>query len=87
MKKNINYINYVFKFKTINGDLCLADSPTMHVVSKDNRYFSQLKSIRENVNTIPSPTDMIKGFKRANFVLPKGTYFSIYNILYSPISK
>lgn len=84
---NMDHVNRIFNSKTTHGDLCLADSATTHTILKDKIYFSQLKFLHGNVNTISGPADLIEGSGRANFILPGGTRFNINNALYSSRSK
>ena len=83
----MDHVNRIFNSKTTHGDLCLADSATTHIILKDKRYFSQLKFLHGNVNTISGPADLIEGSGRANITLPGGTRFNIDNALYSSRSK
>ena len=67
-----------------DGDLCLADSATMHTIIKENKYFEYLTLTKANVNTILGLVDMIKGSERANILLPINIKLSIKDALYSP---
>nr|KYP32518.1 hypothetical protein KK1_046786 [Cajanus cajan] len=51
--------------------MCLADSATIHTMQEIN------------VSTISGNTNIIKGFERANILLPGGTKLHIINALYS----
>jgi hypothetical protein len=42
---------------------------------------------KANVTTISDPTDMIKGFERANILLPNNIKLGIKEALYSPKSR
>ena len=67
-----------------DGDICPADSATMHTILKENKYLKYLTLTKVNVTTISSPTDMIKGFGKADILLPNNTRLSIKDALYSP---
>ena len=54
-----------------DGDLCLVNSTTTHIILKKNKYFEYLTLTKVNVTTISDPTEMIKGSGKANIVLPK----------------
>jgi len=51
------------------------------------KYFEYLTLTKVNVTTISGLTDMIKGFSRANILLPNSTKPGIKYALYSPESK
>ena len=70
-----------------DGDLCIVDSATTHTILKENKYFEYLTLTKANVTTISGSVDMIKGFGKANIVLPNNTILSIKDPLYSPESR
>ena len=69
--------------KMNNEDLCLADSATTHTILKSKKYFSTLTMLEANVNLISGSTNLIEGFGKTNLILPKGTKFTISNVLFS----
>lgn len=66
-----------------NEDLCLADSATTHTILNSRKYFSELTMLEAKVNTISGSADLIEGFEEANIILPRGTKFTINNVLFS----
>ena len=58
-------------------DLCLVNNATTCIILKENKYFEYLTLIKANVTTILCLTNMIKGSKRANILLPNNTKLSI----------
>ena len=66
-----------------DGDVCLADCATMHIILRDKRYFLSLTLTSGNVSTISGTRNLIQGSGRANIMLPKGTRFHINDALYS----
>ena len=73
--KLINYMSSV-------GDACLADCATTHTILRDKKYFSNFTLAQSNVHTISGPVDLIKGYEKANIILPKGTKLQIDDALY-----
>ena len=73
--------------KMIEKYFCLADNATMHIILKDKKYFQNLTLIKSKVNTISGSSDIMESSGRANFMLPKGTKFSIDYVLYSSKSR
>jgi len=69
-----------------DGDLCLVDSATTHTILKEKKYFEYLILTKDNITIISGPTNMIKGFGKANILLPNNTKLGIKNTLYSPES-
>ena len=65
-----------------DGDLYLAESTTMHTIRKDNKYFEYLTLTKANFITISSPTNMIKGSRRANILLPNNIKLGTKDALY-----
>ena len=65
----------------------MIDSATTHTVLKEKKYFEYLTLTKDNVTIILGPTNMIKGFGRANILLPNNTKLGIKVALYSPESK
>ena len=59
------------------------DYATTHTILQDIRYFLSLTLTSGNVSTISGTRNLIKGFERANIMLPKGTRFHINDALYS----
>ena len=68
-------------------DLCLANSVKTHTILKEKKYFEYLTLTKSNVTTISGLVDMIKGFRRANILLPNNTKQGIKNALYSLESR
>ena len=68
------------------GDVCLVDCTTTHIILRDKIYFLGLALTNANVSTIFSTANLIKGSRRANIMLPNGTRFHINDALYSNIS-
>ena len=66
-----------------NRDLYLTDNSTMHTILKEKKYFKYLILIKANVMTISGLKNMIKGFGRANILLPNNTKLDIRDALYS----
>ena len=64
------------------SDVCLADYATTHTILRDKGYFVDLTLTNVNVNTIYDTTNLIEGSKRANIMLPNGTWFHINDALY-----
>ena len=69
------------------NDVCLANYATTHTILQGKKYFLKLILIKANVNTISGTTNLVKGFERANIMLPNGTRFHINDALYSSKSK
>ena len=65
------------------GDICLTDCATTHIILRDKRYFLDLIVTNVNVSTISGTANLIKGSRRANIMLPNGTRFHINDALYS----
>ena len=65
------------------GDVCLADYATTHIILRDKRYFLDLTLTNANVGTISGTVNLIKGSGRAIIMLPIGTRFHINDELYS----
>jgi hypothetical protein len=53
-------------------------------IYKENKYFEYMTLTKANVTTILGSTYMIKGFRRANILLPNNTKLDIKDALYSP---
>ena len=77
----------LFGFKMNENDVCLANYATTHTILQGKKYFLKLILIKANVNTISGTTNLVKGFERANIMLPNGTRFHINDALYSSKSK
>ena len=73
--------------KQDTGDICLADSATMHTILRNHKYFMSLTLLKANVNTILGPADLIEGSGRAMILLPNDTKICINDALYSSRSK
>ena len=73
--------------KINGGEICIADSATTHTILWDQKYFSHITLVEDNVNTISGHADLIDGPGRATIMLPCSTIFHINNVLYSVISK
>jgi len=69
-----------------DGDLCLVDNAATHTILKEKKYFEYLILTKDNITIISGPTNMIKGFGKANILLPNNTKLGIKNALYSPES-
>jgi hypothetical protein len=70
-----------------DGDLCLADSAITHTILKEKKYFEYLTLTKAVVTKILCPSDMNKGFRRANILLPNNTKLDIKDALHSPESR
>jgi hypothetical protein len=70
-----------------DGDLCLADSAITHTILKEKKYFEYLTLTKAIVTKILCPSDMNKGFRRANILLPNNTKLDIKDALHSPESR
>ena len=73
----------------VNGSKfhCLLDSGTTHTILKNREYFSDLKLLQANVNTISGTTKLIEGTGKACIILPMGTKLIINDALYSSKSR
>ena len=69
------------------GEICLADSATTHTILRDQKYFSHIRFVEANVNTISGPAVLINGSGRVTIMLPCGTIFHINDALYSVRSR
>ena len=67
--------------------MCLVESATTHTILRDNFFFCKINFRKANVNTISGTANLIKGFRRANIMLPSETKLYISNALYSSKSK
>ena len=65
------------------GDICLANCATTHIILRDKRYFLDFTLTNVNVSTISGTANLIEGSERANIMLPNGTRFHINDALYS----
>ena len=65
------------------GDVCLADCTTTHIILRDKRYFLDLILTNANVSTISGTANIIEGSKTANIMLPNGIRLHINDALYS----
>ena len=70
-----------------NGDVCLLDSATTHIILKEKKYFSNLVMKMAYVNTISGSTKLIENSGRATLLLPGGTILNIDNALYCSKSQ
>ena len=52
------------------GDACLADCATTHIILRDKRYFLDLTLTNVNVSTISGITKLIEGSEITNIMLP-----------------
>ena len=77
----------LFGLKMNEDDVCLADCETMHTILQDKRYLFELTLIKANVSTVYGTTNLVKGSRRGNIMLPNGTRFHINDALYSSKSK
>ena len=66
---------------------CLLDSEATHTIMKNREYFSNLKLLQANVNTISETTKLIEGTGKACIILPMGTKLVINDALYSCKSR
>uniref|UniRef100_A0A2K2C433 Uncharacterized protein n=1 Tax=Populus trichocarpa TaxID=3694 RepID=A0A2K2C433_POPTR len=62
--------------------ICLANSATTHTIPRYKQYFSNLRMIKAEVNTISGSTNLIESFERTNIMLLEGTRFIIDNVLF-----
>ena len=65
------------------GDVCLANCATTHIILRDKRFFLNLTLTNVNVSTIYGAANLIENSERANIMLPNGTRFQINDALYS----
>ena len=70
-----------------DNDMCLADSASTHTILKNKKFFSFLIMQGSDVNTMSGSAKLIKGFGRANILLPGGTKIHIDDALYSTKSQ
>ena len=77
----------LFGLKMNEDDVCLADCETMHTILQDKRYLFELTLIKANVSTVYGTTNLVKGSRRGNIMLPNGTRFLINDALYSSKSR
>ncbi|GJY77293.1 disease resistance CC-NBS-LRR class family protein [Tanacetum coccineum] len=68
-------------------DECLVDSGTTNTILKNKNYFYEFHIANANVNTICGTSNLIEGYGKACFVLPKGTKLIINDALYSSRSR
>ena len=61
-------------------DVCLVDCATTQTILRNKRYFLDLTLTNANVSTISGIENLIKGFERANIMLPNGTRFYINDV-------
>ena len=59
----------------------------LHTQYLKEKYFSTLTMLEPKVNTILGSTNLIEGFGKSNFILCRGTKFTISNALLSSKSK
>jgi hypothetical protein len=64
-------------------DLCLADSATTHTILNEKKYFKYLTLTKVKSTIISGPANIIKGFIRANILLPNNKKPGIKDALYS----
>ena len=83
MKRAMDISHILADSNVNNEDLYLADSATTHAILKSKKYFSTLTMLEANVNTISGSANLIEGFGKANLILPRGTKFTINNVLFS----
>ena len=75
---------HVINKLNINGeDICLANGATTHTILKHKQHFLNIRMLKAKVNTISGSTNLIKGSRKANIMLPNGTRFIIDNVLSS----
>jgi hypothetical protein len=72
-------IDMVFR----DEDLCLANSATTNTILNEKKYFKYLTLTKANSTIISGPTNIIKGFIRANILLPNNKKLGIKDELYS----
>lgn len=65
-----------------NGVICLD-----HIILHNKNYFMSLTLTETKVNIISGPEELIKGSRRAMFILPIGMELCINEALYSPKSR
>ena len=64
-------------------DLCLADSATTHTILNEKKYFKYLTLTKAKSTIISGPSNIIKGFIRANILLSSNKKPGIKDALYS----
>ena len=57
------------------GNVCLVDYATTHIIIRDKIYFVNLTLKNANVSTLSGTTNLIKGSERVSIMLPNGTRF------------
>ena len=77
----------LFGIKMNEHDVCFANYETTHIILRDKIYFIELTLIKANVSTVYGTTNLVKGSRRGNIMLPNGTRFHINDALYSSKSK
>ena len=53
-----------------DGDICLVDCTTTHIIIREKTYFLNLIVTNASVSIISGTSDLIEGSKRANIMLP-----------------
>ena len=69
------------------GNICLADSATMHTILQYRKSFTHLYYCEGHVIMISNTSKLIEGSRRASILLPMCTEFLIKDTLYSPQSQ
>ena len=91
-KKRFLILCFMFILRVIvdtsinDEDMCLIDSATTHTILKSNNFFSFFVIREVNVSTVFGTINIIKGYRRAIMLLPRGTRLHIKNAFYSPKS-
>ena len=70
-----------------DGDLCLVNSATTYTILNKKKYFEYLTLTKTNITINIGSTNMIKGSRKANILLPNNTKLGIKDALYSLKSK
>jgi hypothetical protein len=70
-----------------NKDLCLTDSATTYTILSEHKYFKYLTLTKANSTIISGSANIIKGFIRANILLPNNKKLGIKDALYSSKSR
>lgn len=73
--------------KLDGNEQCLLDSATTHTILRNKEFFTQLRPLEGNVNTISGVSKLIEGSGRALVLLPRGTKLIIKEALYSSKSR
>lgn len=67
-----------------DGEMCLADNATTHIIFRNKEYFMSLTLIEDKVNIISSLVDLIEGSRRAMCILANGIELCIITLCIQP---